>query len=92
MGDHDAGLGVSRVLLQRFERERLPRVLKIKDRVDQGLALEDADLAFLERILNDAQDSQLLINSVPECRDLFARAVHLYRDITAKALENEESR
>jgi hypothetical protein len=30
-----------------------------------------------------------LVDSIPHCQDLFARVVHLYHEITAKALENE---
>ena len=37
MLDDDAKLGISEVLLERLEKDRLPRILKIKERVDQGL-------------------------------------------------------
>jgi hypothetical protein len=90
MIDETKQLGISEALIQRFEKDRLPRILKIKDRVDQGQALDKTDLSFLERVLNDAQENQHLIDSIPRCQDLFARVVHLYRDITTKALENEE--
>lgn len=89
MNQH-AQLGISEALIERFEKERLPRLLKIKDRVDQGQTLDPVDLDFLERVLNDAQVNQNLIDAIPQCRDLFARVVHLYRDITARALQNEE--
>jgi hypothetical protein len=90
MLDGDARMGISEVLLERLEKARLPRILKIKDRVDQGLALDDTDLAFLELMLSDAQKNHLLIESLPECREVFARVIHIYRDITTKALDNEE--
>jgi len=28
---------------------------------------------------------------MPECRDLFAQVAHLYHELTAKALENEDN-
>lgn len=90
MLDDDAKLGISEVLLERLEKDRLPRILKIKERVDQGLALDDTDFAFLELVLTDAQKNHLLIDSLPDCRDVFARVIHIYRDITTKALDNEE--
>lgn len=90
MLDDDAKLGISEVLFERLEKDRLPRILKIKERVDQGLALDDTDFAFLELVVTDAQKNHLLIDSLPECRDVFARLIHIYRDITTKALENEE--
>jgi hypothetical protein len=92
MMDHEARTGISEVLIERFDKERLPRMLKIKQHVDQGLILDEAELGFLHRVLNDAQDARVLVESIPECRDLFARVIHLYHDITAKALENEDQR
>lgn len=85
----DAELGISEVLIERLARDRLPRILKIKEHVDQGLALDDAELGFLQRVMQDAQDNQHLVDSLPECRDLFAQVIHLYHDITEKALHNE---
>lgn len=92
MMDHEAQLGVSEVLIERFEKERLPRMLKIKKHVEQGLALDEIELGFLHRVLTEAQDNHVLVESIPECRELFARVIHLYHDITAKALDNEENR
>jgi hypothetical protein len=85
-----AQMGIAEALIERFEKNRLPRILKIKDRVDQGQTLDATDFGFLERVLNDAQVNQNLIDAMPHCRDLFAKVVHLYRDITARALQNEE--
>lgn len=92
MLNHDAQLGVSEMLIERFQKERLPRMLKIKQHVEQGLALDEVELGFLQRVLSEARDNQVLVESIPECRDLFARVIHLYHDITAKALDNEHRR
>ncbi len=83
-------MGIYEVLIERFEKDRLPRILKIKERVDLGETLDATDFGFLERVLHDAQENKGLIDAMPHCRDLFAKVVHLYRDITAKALQNEE--
>jgi hypothetical protein len=90
--EQHAQLGIAEVLIERFEKDRLPRILKIKERVDQGQTLDATDFGFLERVIQDAQENKGLIDAMPHCRDLFARVVHLYRDITAKALQNEETR
>jgi hypothetical protein len=87
--DHKAELGISEVLIERFEHDRLPRILKIKEHVDQGYQLEETQLLFLQQVLKDAQKNQGLVDSMPECRDLFAKVAHLYHEITEKALENE---
>lgn len=89
--DHNAELGISEVLIERFERDRLPRLLKIKEHVDNGRVLEETEIGFLQQVLQDAQKNQGLVDSLPECRDLFTQVIHLYHEITAKALENEGS-
>ena len=39
---------VIQVLAERFESQRLPRALRMKERVDQGETLTDLDIEFLE--------------------------------------------
>jgi outer membrane protein assembly factor BamA len=87
--DRNAELGISKVLIERFEHDRLPRILKIKEHVDQGHVLEETQIMFLQQVLEDAQKNQGFVDSIPECRVLFAKVIHLYHEITAKALGNE---
>ena len=44
--------GVLETVLHRFEHQRLPRILDIRQIVDQGGALSDMDIAFLEPGVN----------------------------------------
>jgi len=81
--------GVLVTLLERFERHRLPRVIDIKRLVDQGGTLNDYDIDFLEEVLKETREYASFVEGHAEYRELFARAVHLYNEITAKALENE---
>lgn len=76
-------------LIERFEKQRLPRILAVKVRADQGHRLEQSDLDFLDDVLADAKQNAHIIAGIPGCHDLFGRIVHLYNEITAKALENE---
>lgn len=83
--------GVVQVLLERFEKFRLPRAIDIKARIDAGEKLTDNDIAFLERVMSDAEEIKRYVDKVPDMQPLYVRAVSLYQDITKKALENEQN-
>jgi len=91
MTDKSEDAGVIAVLVQRFESERLPRALDLKEKVDQGETLNDIDIAFLEQVLEDANKLGPLLERHDEYHKLVAQATSLYKDITDKALENEKS-
>ena len=90
MTDKSEDAGVIAVLVQRFESERLPRALDLKEKVDQGETLNDIDIAFLEQVLEDANKLGPLLERHDEYHKLVAQATSLYKEITDKALENEK--
>ena len=88
MAESEKDEGLMTVLIERFEKQRLPRALALKEKVDKGEQLDDWDTEYLEAILEDAHQVMALVDKHPEYQDLYARAVHLYKSITDKALEN----
>jgi hypothetical protein len=78
------------VLLERLDKERLPRALALKEKVDRGETLSDYDFRFLKDVFGDANKIKPLLDRHPEYQDLATRVIHLYNEITKKALENEE--
>jgi len=83
--------GLAEVVLERLEKERLPRAIDLKDKVDAGARLDDMDIAFLERVFADTQDLKPMVERHPEYHALAARLMELYEHIRAKALENEKA-
>ena len=82
--------GVILALMDRFNKQRLPRVLELKKRVEQGHCLSEFDLAFLDKIFNDASHAMPLVDKHPNLQPIASRAISLYKEITSKALENEK--
>ena len=90
MADSSQDAGVIFALVDRFNKQRLPRALELKERVDKGERLSEQDIAFLDQVFKDANHIKPLVEKHPEWQDLAARAMGLYKEITEKALENEK--
>ena len=90
MHESEDEVGVIVALMERFERQRLPRLLALKEKVDRGEVLDESDIAFIEEVTQDAQRSKPLMDKHPEWHKFCANVVHLYETITEKALENEK--
>lgn len=83
--------GVILALIDRFEKQRLPRLKALKEQVDSGELLSEGDVEFLETIMHDAQQSKHLIDRHPEWHSFCSYVIHLYETITEKALDNEKN-
>ena len=81
--------GVIAVLVERFNKQRLPRILRLKEKVDSGEKLADMDIVFLEEVFKDAGKVGQLSDRHPEYHELMAKIIRLYHDITEQALKNE---
>jgi len=82
--------GVISVLMERFETQRLPRILEMKESVDKGELLSDRDLDFLQEVFADANKTKPLLDRHPEYQPLVSQMMSLYSAITKQALENEK--
>ena len=91
MSESSGDMGLITVLLQRLETQRLPRALVLKDKVDRGELLDDFDLGFLEEVFADTSSIRPFLAQHPEYQELAARMMHLYKEITDKALQNEKA-
>ena len=90
MKDSADELGVIYALIERFEKQRLPRLLEIKLRVDKGEVFSESDIRFMHQVALDAQRGKRLIDRHPEWQEFCAEVIHFYEEIAEKALENEK--
>jgi hypothetical protein len=91
MHESSKDAGMIAVLVERLEKQRLPRALSLKEKVDGGEKLDDFDLAFLDEVFADSAKIRPLLDRHPEYQSLATRMLSLYKEITEKALENEKS-
>lgn len=81
------------ILIERFEKHRLPRLLDIQKKVEQGETLSDIHMDFLEQVFKDArQNKRYLQTGDDELKVLMMKVLALYKEITEKALDNEQKK
>ena len=83
-------LGVFHTLMLEFEQHRLPRLLRLKDKVDSGEAINDVDFEFLCKGIKDACVTKHLTVIYPELEEFCLHMGHLYKELCDKAVENEK--
>jgi hypothetical protein len=81
--------GVSQVIIERFVKYRLPILLRIREEMDEGKVLSDGELELLNRVVQRAHQINKFVHLYPDNKELVAKVVSLFGEITSKALENE---
>ena len=76
------------VLIERFNKQRLPRALEMKKRVDAGEVLTEFDQALINEVQEEMKSVTTIVARNPQYEELAAKVMHLWEEIIAKGLEN----
>ena len=90
MSETTSDEGVIAVLIKRLEEQRLPRLLALEEKADNGEQLDSFDIEYLENAIADARKVFPLIDRHPGYQSLASKVIGLYKEITDKALEIEK--
>ncbi len=91
MNEHPEDAGLLAVLMERGQKQRLPRALDLKEKVDRGELLDDFDIQFLEDVFESFSENKALLDRHPEYQEMVAGLISIYADIMDKATENEKA-
>ena len=91
MSDARGDTGVLMARMERLKDFRIPNILAIKAKVDEGERLNDYDTDFLGRIIVELEKVEPMLARHPKYQTLYDRLAHLYMEITEQALENERN-
>jgi hypothetical protein len=90
MADDKKDIGVILVLLERFNKQRYPRAMALKKKVDGGDVLNESDHLLIKQVMEDGKKVRSLIEKHPEYKDLATKAIDLWNEIIEKDLENQK--
>jgi uncharacterized small protein (DUF1192 family) len=89
-GNKSRDKGVAQVLMVRLETQRLPRALKLKEKVDRGERLSEFDTQFLKQATQEGREARKLAEKLPQYQEVVNRMAALYEEIARKGAENEK--
>jgi hypothetical protein len=90
MSEKSKDTGIILALLERFNKQRLPRALKMKEKVDHGELLNDDDHNLLKEVFDEAGKIKQLVDRNPEYQELYERGFNLWQEIIDKDYKNRQ--
>jgi hypothetical protein len=85
-------LGTLTVTVQRVVLYRIPRALRLKQRLDEGVELSEYELGYLAALAEETRLIAPLLRKHPEWRSITNRMIQLCVDLSNDAMDNEGRR
>ena len=83
--------GVILVLLERFNKQRLPRLKSLLEKVNEGQVLDEFDRQFIKQVETDSSEIRTLLDRNPEYKELATEALELLTEIMEKDIANQNN-
>jgi len=83
-------IGIIQSLVQEFEQHRLPKLFRIKDKLDRGEVISDVDFERLCKEIRDAGLAMHMTVHYPELQEFCLLMSHFYKELCDEALVNEQ--
>jgi len=90
MEQSEIDAGTLAAMMLELEEMRLPRAMRILEKVNSGDLLSERDISFLRKVYEDSRANEPLVERHPEYFTLISRCLGLYTEIITKGLENEK--
>ena len=90
MADKKKDQGMILVLLDRFNKQRLPRAKEFKKKVDAGKVLDEYEEQYIEEVFQDIDKVKSLVERNPEYKKLLSEIMTMWNEIIRKNIENQK--
>ena len=90
MADKKKDQGMILVLLERFNKQRHPRAMEFKKKVDAGKVLDEYEEQYIEEVFQDIDKVKSLVERNPEYKKLLSEIMTMWNEIIRKNIENQK--
>lgn len=84
--------GIIIMLVDRFNKQRLPRAKSMQKKVNSGESLNDRDLALIRQVQKDSNQIERLLERHPEYKELATKVLQMWTEIIVKDIENHKTK
>ena len=81
--------GLMTVLMERYQKQRLPHIQALQAKVERGEPLISFDIMFLKEVASSVNELKPFLDRHPDCNRLATHMVNICAEVAEKGLANE---